>query len=1090
MMPQTPAASANLALNQPITANNYTQIYAVEYANDGDIRTYWEGAPDSYPNTLTVDLGSSLSINTIVIKLNPDPIWQARTQTLSILGSLDNLSFTPIVSSATYHFDPALNNNTVTISFPSTARRYLRLTFTANSGAGGGQVGELEAYHTDDTDNDPSVPEPHEDATNLALNQTVTANNTTQTYVASNANDGNIATYWEGAVNSYPNILTVDLKANAAITTLIVKLNPDSLWSTRTQRFEVLSHDQTTSAFTTLIAPADYTFNPATGNKVTIPVNVTASAVQLKFTANSGASGGQVGEFQIIGTKAPNPDLTISDITWSPASPVETDTITLTATVNNIGSASAPPAEVQFYLNETFVGTATTPEIAAEAHSKVSLNIGAHNAASYNVTAHVNAAGTIIELDTANNSYTHSTPLLVADVFSSDLVGSVFWTPGNPSAGNTVTFTVNLKNEGTAPSASGAHDISLKLHSGSTLIQKLTGSYSGSLAAGAAVDVPLGTWTAVNGSYQLKHTIAVDANEIAPKQSNNTGTTPFYVGRGANMPYTKIEAESSAVNTNGTRLTRNYQLGDYAGEASGRSAVYLDNTGEYVEFTLTAPANAFVLRNAVAENTTGTISLYIDGTKTGAFNVTSKFSYVYASPTTLGQLGYNNTPGGTAYWLYEDAHLLMEEVYPAGTKIKIQKDPGDVSWIYLDFLEFENVAPAASNPDASKYVEVSPSKNIEQALAEFRNDLTKAGIFIPKGTWEISGKIFLYGRAVEIIGAGPWWTKLTAPQDQSNTDVGFNISSSANGSTIKDLSAWGNYQYRIDGPGKFIDGDRIQNVTIDNVWIEHFICMYWGVSSSYNTFKNCRIRNTFADGINMTNGSSYNVITNCDARGTGDDSFALFSAVDAGGSYNVGNQYTNLTATCTRRAACFAVYGGSDNLFQNLYGADSLTYPGITINSYSFGYNTLGFGDTDCIFDGVTLDRTGGDFWTSVGADDKINDYQNFAAIWFYAGDRAFQNIVVKNVDINDPVYFGMMFQCMYPNPQTMKNIRLENITITNAPRYGIKWVVSAEAGQGPPVGEASFTNVKIYNAGVAATYGISGSPDFNLTKLGDENNW
>ena len=39
-----------------------------------------------------------------------------------------------------------------------------------------------------------------------------------------------------------------------------------------------------------------------------------------------------------------------------------------------------------------------------------------------------------------------------------------------------------------------------------------------------------------------------------------------------------------------------------------------------------------------------------------------------------------------------------------------------------------------------------------------------------------------------------------------------------------------------------------------------------------------RIRDTFADGINMTNGSPNNLIANDEARATGDDSFALFAA--------------------------------------------------------------------------------------------------------------------------------------------------------------------------------------------------------------------
>ena len=144
----------------------------------------------------------------------------------------------------------------------------------------------------------------------------------------------------------------------------------------------------------------------------------------------------------------------------------------------------------------------------------------------------------------------------------------------------------------------------------------------------------------------------------------------------------------------------------------------------------------------------------------------------------------------------------------------------------------------------------------------------------------------------------------------------------------------------------------------------------------------------------------------------------------------------------------------------------------------------------DCVFVGVTLDRCGGDFWTNVGADDKINDYQNFGAIWIYCGDRAFKNILVKNVDINNPVYYGLQFQTMYPNKLSMENVRFENVNINNATRYGIKLCVMAEAGQGPCLGEASFTNVKINNAGVMPVYGQSQCPGFTVNKIGTGNNW
>ena len=95
----------------------------------------------------------------------------------------------------------------------------------------------------------------------------------------------------------------------------------------------------------------------------------------------------------------------------------------------------------------------------------------------------------------------------------------------------------------------------------------------------------------------------------------------------------------------------------------------------------------------------------------------------------------------------------------------------------------------------------------------------------------------------------------------------------------------------------------------------------------------------------MTNGSTNNLISNNEGRGNGDDAFALFSAIDAGGSVgNNGNVFENLSATLTWRAAGVAVYGGYNNTFRNLYIADMLTYSGITISSLDFGYPFVGFG--------------------------------------------------------------------------------------------------------------------------------------------------
>ena len=193
------------------------------------------------------------------------------------------------------------------------------------------------------------------------------------------------------------------------------------------------------------------------------------------------------------------------------------------------------------------------------------------------------------------------------------------------------------------------------------------------------------------------------------------------------------------------------------------------------------------------------------------------------------------------------------------------------------------------------------------------------------------------------------------------------------------------------------------------------------------TIKNSRIRNLFADGVNMTNGSTDNLVDNNDARATGDDSFALFSAIDAGGSDEINNVYSNLSSTLTWRAAGIAVYGGYANTFRNIYIADTLVYSGITISSLDFGYPMNGFGASPpTVFDNISIVRAGGHFWGD----------QVFPAIWVFSASKVFQGIRVSNVDIVDPTYSGIMFQTNYVGGQPQNPITdtvFTDVTITGA---------------------------------------------------------
>jgi hypothetical protein len=99
-----------------------------------------------YPQRATVNPGSVQSIGSITLDLPPSTAWTTRTETLSVLGSTDDSTFTQIMASAGYTFNPA-TDNTVTISQPSgTGAQYVELDFTGNTGWNGAQLSEFQIY--------------------------------------------------------------------------------------------------------------------------------------------------------------------------------------------------------------------------------------------------------------------------------------------------------------------------------------------------------------------------------------------------------------------------------------------------------------------------------------------------------------------------------------------------------------------------------------------------------------------------------------------------------------------------------------------------------------------------------------------------------------------------------------------------------------------------------------------------------------------------------------------------------------------------------------------------------------------------------
>lgn len=135
---------------------------------------------------------------------------------------------------------------------------------------------------------------------NAALDKKVEASSFTDVYNARRTTDGDSggASYWEGK-SDYPNTLTVDLSAPTKIHAIRVTLNPMLIWGKRAQTIAVnISSDG--ENFDELVKTKQYTFDPDFGNEMQVEFDeVDTRYVQLVFTENSGAVGGQVAEFEV-----------------------------------------------------------------------------------------------------------------------------------------------------------------------------------------------------------------------------------------------------------------------------------------------------------------------------------------------------------------------------------------------------------------------------------------------------------------------------------------------------------------------------------------------------------------------------------------------------------------------------------------------------------------------------------------------------------------------------------------------------------------------------------------------------------------------
>ena len=531
--------------------------------------------------------------------------------------------------------------------------------------------------------------------------------------------------------------------------------------------------------------------------------------------------------------------------------------------------------------------------------------------------------------------------------------------------------------------------------------------------------------------------------------------SPFDVSaRGATVPFTEYEAENAT--TTGSVVGPDHTQASLASEASGRRAVAL-NQGQYVEFTLTAAANAMDVRYSVPDGREGSLSVYVNGSKAGDLPVTSRYSYI-ETPW---------IPGAKTHHFYDDDRMLLGSSLSAGDTVRLQADDGAAGPYTVDLADFEQVAPPAAQPSGSVSVTdhgavAGDGQDDTSAFAQAISAAKAAGaeVWIPAGEFTLNSAQQI--DQVTIRGAGSWYSVLRSNNPFNNGGASGNIK-------LYDFAILGAVTERNDGaPDNGFHGVLGANSVVSGLWIENTKCGLWLMNgaTSHLTIEHNRIQNMMADGINFDGAVTDSVIRDNFVRNTGDDGLATWS----NGSPNARNSIVDNTIVQPNLANGIAIYGGEGATVSGNVVADTNALGGGILVANRFNSTPL-TGSFE-LADNTTI---------RAGALDP-NWQFGVGALWFDARDTAITGATIRVTGFQAVDSPYEVFQFIDGNGVGKQ---IQGITIDGATVDGAGWFV-AQAQTG---GTVTISNVTATGVGTAGRYNCpypAGSPAMTFAGSGN----
>ncbi|MDQ1656130.1 MAG: hypothetical protein QOD41_1213, partial [Cryptosporangiaceae bacterium] len=537
--------------------------------------------------------------------------------------------------------------------------------------------------------------------------------------------------------------------------------------------------------------------------------------------------------------------------------------------------------------------------------------------------------------------------------------------------------------------------------------------------------------------------------EVHSASAATSGRSVFDVpsGYGATVPFTEYEAESGA--TNGTTIGPDLTRGSLGSEASGRTAVKLAAQGQYVEFTLRKPANAVDISVALDQGKAGSLSAYVNGTRTAAsFDVHGKYTHI------------SSNIGGSppVYHLYNDYRIRLGTDAPAGAKVRVQIDATDTGGApyYVDVADFEQVGAALPQPAGSVSVvsngaDPTGAADSTSAFVQTINSAAGRTVWVPAGKYRVGSLVVNNG--VTLRGAGPWYTEITAINPSNAL---FSAESQSGTLHLSDFTAFGQVAVRNDSePSNFVHGGLGAGGSVSNVWIQNFKVGLWLVHPSNQNIviENNRMLDFLADGVNFNGYVQNGTIRNNFLRNQGDDSLAIWSIH----SPVQATTFANNTIVEPNLANGIGIYGGIDTtLSKNVIADTNGLGSGIDISNQEFVALNFQILKGTITVAGNYLIRTGmlNPNWGHPMSAIRI-DSNNYPI-----GDGV-------QVNVTDNTFWESPYSVIQLVSGNGQGLPIRNVTVNGAVVEGAGTVVLQAETQGT----ASFSNVTATGVGAAGVY-------------------